>query len=187
MARSCARRLDRQDNLILGKIGLRPLAGLAFPDKIDATIMGDPEEPGTQSPRIVKRIDLPVGLEQRLLHDVFAIEHRSGHARAIAMQAQAQMRQRFEESGVAHIEETARVDSWLHLHGVNDFPGIMLTAPSRCLWVQRGKYLRMTTPLRKRCVSNSSSFTNDGSTSSNARLPRPIRAGMIDRWYSSIS
>jgi quinol monooxygenase YgiN len=40
-----------------------------------------PTPPTTaNSSRIIERIQLPIGLEQGLLNDVFAIQHRSGHA-----------------------------------------------------------------------------------------------------------
>jgi hypothetical protein len=34
----------------------------------------------SESSRIIERIQLPIGLDQGLLNDVFAIQHRSGHA-----------------------------------------------------------------------------------------------------------
>ena len=46
----------------------------------------------------------PVGLEQRLLDDVLAVQDRPGHPGAVAVQARAEVGDRLEERHVAGLE-----------------------------------------------------------------------------------
>jgi hypothetical protein len=55
-----------------GGFGL--LAHLAPPQEIDAAVMGDAEQPGVQGAAIVIAVELAIGFEQSLLHDVLAIQ-----------------------------------------------------------------------------------------------------------------
>ena len=83
--------LDRASEIRADRIGRRNEVGrhrrrLGFhlnaapAQKIDAAIVGDAEQPRRQRPLVVEGVELAIGLEQRLLHDVLAVEHRSGHA-----------------------------------------------------------------------------------------------------------
>jgi hypothetical protein len=59
--------------------------------------MGDPKQPWFDGTAIVEFVELPIGLEQGLLHNVFTVHDRPGHASAIAMQARAKRRDGFEK------------------------------------------------------------------------------------------
>ena len=89
--------------------------------------MSDAKQPGIEFPAVVESPELLVGLEQGFLHDVFAIERRAGHARAIAMQAWTQMRDTVEKGDTPCIEKTDRVEVGLNAH---------IVAP----WLVRGRF-----------------------------------------------
>ena len=78
--------------------------------------VGDAEQPRAERAAVVEFLQLAIGLEHRLLHHVLAVQHRAGHARAIAVQPGPQMRDGLEEGGVARIEQSERVEGWLHVH-----------------------------------------------------------------------
>jgi hypothetical protein len=48
-------------------------AGFPFWQEIDRAMVGDSEQPRLQGPAIIELVELPVGFEQSLLHDVFAV------------------------------------------------------------------------------------------------------------------
>ena len=82
--------------------------------------MRDPEEPRSERPAFVVLVQLPIGLEQRFLHNILAIHDRSGHTRAVAMQFWADFHQGLEEGSVAIVEETdgiahVEIDAESHL------------------------------------------------------------------------
>ena len=71
---------------------------------------------GLERAAFVERVQLAVGLEQRLLHDVFAVQHRAGHPRAVPVQARPERGHRFQERLVARVEETRRVEVGVRGH-----------------------------------------------------------------------
>ena len=77
---------------------------------------------GPSARRFVERVQLAVGLEQRLLHDVFAVQHRAGHPRAVPVQARPELRHRFQERLVAGVEEARRVEVGIRGHVTNTQP-----------------------------------------------------------------
>jgi hypothetical protein len=52
----------------------------------DTAVVGDAKEPPSDILPILKIVQLAIGLEQDVLHDVFTIENGPGHAAAVAMQ-----------------------------------------------------------------------------------------------------
>ncbi|ESY92411.1 hypothetical protein [Mesorhizobium sp. LNHC209A00] len=89
--------------------------------------MRDAEKPRPQRLPIVEQLDLAIGLEQRLLHDVLAIQRRAGHARAIAMQPGAQMRNRLQERGIAQVEHAVGLGRGPHaLRRVGGFADLLV-------------------------------------------------------------
>ena len=119
---SPAGRLHGQDEIVFHEVRFRTLARCAFPDEVDATIMRNAKQPPTQRTRIIQQVELAIGLEQRLLHDILAIHDRAGHARAITMKRYAPLCYGLQERGVAGIKEPGRINSGLHFHGAAD-PG----------------------------------------------------------------
>ena len=64
-----------RDNADVVRIGvLRALAHIASPQKVDAAIVSDAKQPGLQPAGIVEGLNLRVGLEQRLLHEILTVE-----------------------------------------------------------------------------------------------------------------
>jgi hypothetical protein len=43
------------------------------PQKVDATVVSDPKQPRLQRSAFIKLIQLPIGLDQGFLYDVFAV------------------------------------------------------------------------------------------------------------------
>src|SRR5947209_20279236 len=83
---------------------LGSLANTSATKEVYAAVMGDPKQPRFQSLLIVERVELPVGGEQRLLHNVLSVRHRSSHACTVSVQARPQMGDRLEEGQVARLE-----------------------------------------------------------------------------------
>ncbi len=98
-----------------GRLGL--LADLASAQKIDAVIVGDAKQPRPERPAVVECVQFAKGVEQRLLHDVFAVENRAGHAGAVTVQLRAQVRDRLQEFGVPRLKEAERFDVGLRSPG----------------------------------------------------------------------
>jgi hypothetical protein len=78
--------------------------------------VGDAEEPRLQRAALVERVQLSIGLEQRLLHNVFAVHHRTGHAGAVAVQARPKRGDRLEERAVARVERAREIDILVAVH-----------------------------------------------------------------------
>src|SRR5258708_7628610 len=72
-------------------------ADFASAKKIDAAVVRDAEEPGGEVAGVVEGVELAVGLEERILHNVFAIHDGACHAGAVAVKARAQVRDGLEE------------------------------------------------------------------------------------------
>jgi hypothetical protein len=89
-------------------------AGVALSEEVDATVMGDPEQPRSQGARIVEFLDLPISLEQRFLNEVFPVEDGTAHASAIAMQIGAQIGHCFQKCAVVHVEQADGIGSGPH-------------------------------------------------------------------------
>ena len=105
------RRLGRCDPLRFRRGLLGAFANLPATEEVDASVVRDAEEPRANRPCIVEAVQLPVGLKERVLHDVLPIQHRARHAGAVSMQAGAQMRDRFEEGYISCLELTG--GDWL--------------------------------------------------------------------------
>ena len=86
-------------------------ASAAAAQKIDAMVVRDPKQPRLKRPAVVKGVKFAIGVEQRLLHDVFAVENRAGHAGAVAVQPRAQMRDRLQEIGVPRLKKAERLEA----------------------------------------------------------------------------
>src|SRR5262245_15619585 len=92
-----------------GGLSLCFLANAAAAQEVDAPVVRDAKQPRPQRPSIVERVQFPVGLEERLLNDVFTVEHGSGHTGAVPVKARPEIRDRFEERDVTSLELARRV------------------------------------------------------------------------------
>ena len=79
-AKNRAWRIDRFDRIRRHYGCLCFLTNLAAAKEINALIVCDPEEPRLKRAGIVKRFEFPIGLEQRVLNDILAVQNGSGHA-----------------------------------------------------------------------------------------------------------
>ncbi len=79
-------RLSRRDCFGHRCSGLRFVTHPFPPQEIDTAVVSDSKQPRLQRPALIKLIQLPVRLDQRLLDDVLAVHHRTHHAGTIAMQ-----------------------------------------------------------------------------------------------------
>src|SRR5262250_2805734 len=97
-------RIDRGDEVLCLGLRLDLPSHPATPQEVDAPVVGDLEQPRRQRLAGVERLESSVSLEERLLDDVLAVEHRAGHARAVTVQAWPQARNRLQEGHVTRIE-----------------------------------------------------------------------------------
>jgi hypothetical protein len=109
------RSFDRQNQFGArgGSLGLLP--DLPPAEKIDAAIVDDPEQPRLERPAVVKSVELAIGVEHGLLHHVFAIQRRAGHARAVAVQPRAEAPDGFEKCNVPRRKEAGGVEITLEV------------------------------------------------------------------------
>ncbi len=56
-----------------------------------------------------KGVELPVGMKQRVLNDIFAIEDRTGHARTVAVKLRTKVGDGLEKSQIAGFERTGKL------------------------------------------------------------------------------
>src|SRR5262249_32667144 len=108
----------------LGRLGTRNCGfGLdsysALPQKINAAIMRDAEQPGLQWPTVVEFVQLAVSLEQRLLYNIFAVHHGTRHASTVAVQAWTKRGKRLQKSLIALFEGTDAIENLIISHGVH--------------------------------------------------------------------
>ncbi len=103
-------RFDRHDRFrhIGPRLGAVPHPAAA--EEVDAAVVGNPEEPGRQGAVFRQGFQLAVGLKERLLDDILAVEYRSRHAGAVAVQAGAEVANGFEERDVAGLELALGLD-----------------------------------------------------------------------------
>lgn len=73
--------------------------------------MCDPEQPGGQRAVVVKRVKLPIGLEQRVLNDILAVQHRSGHAGKETVQAGPEVSDGLRQRELTCLEGARGVDT----------------------------------------------------------------------------
>src|SRR5262249_30304685 len=76
----------------------------ATPEEIDAPVVRDLEQPRGQRLAVVEGLESSIGLEERLLDDVLAVQHRAGHARAVPVQARTQARDRLQARYMTSLE-----------------------------------------------------------------------------------
>src|SRR5260221_10260986 len=98
--------IGRRDRVRLQDGYLRLLTNLTAPKEIDASIVSDPKQPRRQRAVLIKRVELSIGLEERVLNHVLAVQHRSGHTRTVTVQAGPQLGDGFEERQVTRLEGT---------------------------------------------------------------------------------
>ena len=84
--------------------GLRHLPNPTPPQQIDTAIVSNAKQPGRQWTLIVEGLQFPIRLEEGLLHDILAVEHRSGHTRTVAVETRAKMRNRLEEREIPRLD-----------------------------------------------------------------------------------
>src|SRR5256885_17039242 len=90
-AHSLPGRLGGLDDIGHGDFRLRAAPDLATAQEVDALIVRDAKQPRTDWPPVVERVELAVGLEQRILHHVLTIEAGAGHPGAVSVQLWAQI------------------------------------------------------------------------------------------------
>src|SRR6516162_3611797 len=88
------------------------------PQEVDAAIVSDPKQPRLHGTALVELVQLPIGLEQGLLHNVFPIHYRTGHAGAVAVPTWAQHGDCLDEGQVACLEGSGAIDILAIIHGV---------------------------------------------------------------------
>src|SRR5262249_26115854 len=77
--------------------------------KVNATIMSDTEQPRLERAALIELVQLSICLEQRVLHDVFAVHDRTRHASTVAVQARTKRRDGLEKGDVARVEGTVGI------------------------------------------------------------------------------
>ena len=85
-------------------------------EEIDRAIVRNSEEPRRQRTVFVKLVELPVGFEQRLLNNILPVQDRSGHARAVTMQARSKLPNGFKKRKLTRLEGPGHLGFWLILH-----------------------------------------------------------------------
>src|SRR5262245_34130251 len=98
-----ADRVDRRRGVRFGGRRLGLFANPAPAQKVDAPIVGDAKQPRRQRTRVVEGVELSIRLKKGLLNDILAVEDGSRHARAVAVQAGAKMRNRLEKREIPRL------------------------------------------------------------------------------------
>src|SRR5215471_19979143 len=109
-------RIGRRDGIGPRRGGFRFLPSFPASEEIDATVVRDPEQPRRQRAPIIESVQLAIGLEERVLDDVLPVRDRSGHARAIPMEARPEVADRLEKREVARLESTGGVEIRTPVH-----------------------------------------------------------------------
>src|SRR5256885_3244733 len=118
-----AREFDCRDAILrLRRLHLGVLTNLTPAQKVDAAVVRDAKEPGRERARIVEGLEPPVRLEESLLHDVLAVQNRSSHTRAVAMQPRTQARYGLEEGEIAWFDFPFGVEACRGVHAFNYAP-----------------------------------------------------------------
>jgi hypothetical protein len=99
--------LDRRNGIGHDRLGLGASSDAATTQEVDTLVVRDAEQPGLECAAILERVQFSIRLEQRVLHDVLAIEDRAGHARTVSVQAGPQMPDRLEEREVSRLVQTS--------------------------------------------------------------------------------
>jgi hypothetical protein len=60
-------------------------------------------------------IEFSVGLNERVLHDIFTIQHRTGHTRAVAVQAWAELTDRLKKGNISRFKPAGWIDVFSHI------------------------------------------------------------------------
>jgi len=102
-----ADRLGCVDPIRLRGRCLRPGAKLAAAERVNASIVRDGEQPGSQRAALDNRVQLAVGVEKGLLHHILPLRGGAGHPRAISMQLRAKVRYCLQERDIASLEQAA--------------------------------------------------------------------------------
>ncbi len=91
----------RIDGAVAHRVQRLAHARLVTPQLVQRAVVGDAEQPGAERRHLVHLRQQVVGAGQGLLHDVLAVGHRAGHARAVAVQLRPQVRHQFEKAAAA--------------------------------------------------------------------------------------
>ena len=84
--------------------------------EINALVMCDLEEPRRQRTVVVKGVELSIGLEERVLNDIFTIHYRPGHSGTITVETRPQVSNRFEEREITRLEWTTDIEASQIIH-----------------------------------------------------------------------
>ena len=110
-------RLDRFNRVVDDRLGLSAFSNLSATQKVDALVVRDPKQATAPAdePR-VELVELPIGVKQRVLHDVLAVEHRPRHPRAVSMELWAERGDRLEKRDVPRLEDPGRLGRGVLYH-----------------------------------------------------------------------
>src|SRR5260370_6174552 len=108
--------IGRHDGVRLHDGYLRLMTNLTARKEIDASIVSDAKQPRCQRAVLIKGVELSIGLEERVLNHVLAVQHRSGHTRTVTVQAGPQVGDGFEERQVTRLEGARSVNANRIIH-----------------------------------------------------------------------
>lgn len=77
--------------------------------------MGYAEDPGRKRATVIKFVEFSVSFKQRILHHVFSIQHRAGHARAVTVQAWPELTNGLKKRKISRLEPAGWTDIVLHI------------------------------------------------------------------------
>src|SRR5262245_16863981 len=98
-------RFNRLDDIRHGCFRLGALPDVAPAEEVDALIVRNAKQPRRAGTGVVERVQPPIGVEQRVLHDVLAVEYGTGHARAVFMKLWSQIPHRLQKREIARLKE----------------------------------------------------------------------------------
>jgi hypothetical protein len=78
--------------------------------------MRDTEQPGLEGATVIEFVQLAISLEQRLLHNVFAVHHGTRHAGAVTMQVRTKRGDGLKEGPVARFERSRDIVIPIRVH-----------------------------------------------------------------------
>src|SRR5262245_18811565 len=98
-------RFNRLDDIRHGCLRFGALPDVAPAEEVDALIVRDAKQPWCAWAAVVERIQPPKGVEQRVLHDILAVEYRARHTGTVSMQLWSQILHRLQKRQVARLEQ----------------------------------------------------------------------------------
>ena len=78
--------------------------------------MRDAENPGRNRAAVIELIEFSIGFKQRVLHHIFAIQHRPAHTRAVAVEAWTELADSLKKRDVSRVKSTGWTDVIPHIY-----------------------------------------------------------------------